>query len=421
MREICLLNDSFPPLIDGVSNVVVNYAASIKKRGGEAFVVTPDCPGADDGAFCFPVVRYPSVDLRHQFGYTAGKPFLPKTVMELEKHDISLLHSHCPVASNFLGRELRERFDVPLVMTYHTKFDIDIANAIKGKILQAGFIKALVESVSSVDELWVVSRGAGENIRSLGYTGDYIVMPNGVDMPRRCASDEEIFKATAGYDLPQDVPLFIFVGRLMWYKGLRIIIDALAALRSQDIDFRMVFIGGGGDEKEVRKNVSELHLDDKCFFTGPVHDRGIIAAWYTRADLLLFPSTFDTNGLVVREAAACGLATVMVGGSCAAEGVTGGLNGIFIEENAASLAVCLARLSQDRARMRQIGENASRDLYLSWEDAVKTAQERYGIVIENYRNGTRRNRRSNITDEMLALHCDLIEAYERITGSRTRR
>ena len=416
MSEICLLNDSFPPLIDGVSNAVVNYATNITRSGNKAFVVTPDYPGADDSAFDFPVVRYPSVDLRKHFGYTAGNPFLPKTVRGLEKHDISLLHSHCPIASNFLARELRELFNVPLVMTYHTKFDIDIANAIRGKILQGGLIKALVESVSSVDELWVVSNGAGENIRKLGYKGDYIVMPNGVDMPRRRACQAEIDAATAGYDLPQDVPVFVFVGRLMWYKGLRIILDALAALRSQDIGFRMVFIGTGGDEQEVRKYVSQLRLEDKCFFTGPIRDRNTIAAWYTRADLLLFPSTFDTNGLVVREAAACGLATVMVGGSCAAEGVTGGLNGLFIEENACSLAVCLAKVSGDRQRMRQIGENASKDLYLSWEDAVKTAQERYGTVIENYRSG-KRNRRNKFTDELLALHSSLIEMYEHLNGS----
>ena len=74
-----------------------------------------------------------------------------------------------------------------------------------------------------------------------------------------------------------------------------------------------------------------------------MHDREIVRAWYTRADLLLFPSTFDTNGLVVREAAACGLGSLLVRGSCAAEGITDGRNGILIEENAASLAAVLGR------------------------------------------------------------------------------
>lgn len=410
--EICLLNDSFPPQIDGVENTVVNYAQRIQGDKYGAVVAVPSYPDADDSAFSFPVVRYPSVDLRKQIGYMAGNPFLPKTLLELKKRNISLLHSHCPAASNYLARGLRELLDVPLVMTYHTKFDIDISNAVRGKLFAAGVIKALVENVSAVDELWVVSNGAGENIRSLGYKGDYIVMPNGVDMPRRRASQDEIVSATAGYDLPAGVPVFLFVGRMMWYKGLRIIIDALAALRSQDIDFRMVFIGGGGEETEVREYVSSQKLDNKVFFTGKIYDRGVLAAWYSRADLFLFPSTFDTNGLVVREAAACSLGTVMIGGSCAAEGVTNGRNGLFIEENAASLAVCLARAVQNPDFLRKLGENASSELYLSWDDSVANAVERYGTVIENYRSG-KYQRKRDLTDEMFSLRGDFLDAVDR--------
>lgn len=416
-QEICLLNDSFPPIIDGVANAVVNYAQNISESRFSAFVVTPDCPGADDSNYSFPVVRYPSIDLRKRLGYTAGKPFDAKTLLKLGKRNVTLLHSHCPIASNFLARELREELDVPMVMTYHTKFDIDIANAIRGRLLQHGAVKALVESVSSADELWVVSNGAGENIRSLGYEGEYIVMPNGVDMPRKRASDGEIAAAVSGYDLPPDVPVFLFVGRLMWYKGLKIILDALAALRSQNLDFRMVFIGGGGDEAEVKAYASGLGLDGKCFFTGPIYDRSTICAWYSRADLFLFPSSFDTNGLVVREAAACSLATVMIGGSCAAEGVSNGINGLFIEENAASLAVCLARVVDRPEFLKALGEKASEDLYLSWQDAVKAATERYEVVIDNYRSG-KRNRRHDLTDEIISLGSDLLEAYERIDDRR---
>lgn len=68
------------------------------------------------------------------------------------------------------------------------------------------------------------------------------------------------------------------------------------------------------------------------FFTSPQYDRSVIRAWYCRGDLFLFPSTFDTNGLVVREAAACELASVLVRGSCAAEDITDGRNGFLIEE-----------------------------------------------------------------------------------------
>ncbi|MBQ7713407.1 MAG: glycosyltransferase, partial [Oscillospiraceae bacterium] len=213
------------------------------------------------------------------------------------------------------------------------------------------------------------------------------VMANGVDVPRGGVDDATVVAATAEYDLPHDVPMFLFVGRLMWYKGLRIILDALAALKAQGTAFRMVFIGDGADGKEVRATAHELGLDDVCFFTGAISDRETIRGWYTRADLFLFPSTFDTNGLVVREAAASATATVMVAGSCAAEGVTDGQNGFFIEENAPSLAAKLTALCADRDAMRRVGENAQSQLYLSWEDAVARAYERYEIVIDDYRSG----------------------------------
>ena len=386
-HTICLLNDSFPPLIDGVANAVVNYAKNIEAHHGHAVVATPSVPGADDSVFSFPVLRYPSIDTRKLVGYVAGYPFSPETARRLQDEHTALLHTHCPVASTILARELRDVLDTPLVLTYHTKFDIDVAKAVKGKLLRESAIRALVQNVSACDEVWVVSRGAGENLRSLGYEGDYIVMENGVDVPRGVVSDEEVTAATAGYDLPRGVPMFLFVGRLMWYKGLAIILDALAALREQGVAFRMVFVGDGGDGAQVRETAHALGLDDVCFFTGAIADRETIRAWYSRADLFLFPSTFDTNGLVVREAAASGTATVMIAGSCAAEDVTDGQNGFFIEENAASLAAKLTELCVDRGAMCRVGENAQRELYVSWEEAVARAYERYEVVIDNYRSG----------------------------------
>lgn len=355
-HTICLLNDSFPPIIDGVANAVVNYAENIEKHHGHAVVVTPAVPGADDSGFPFPVVRYPSIDTRRLVGYVAGYPFSPETALRVREEKVELLHTHCPIASAILAR-------------------------------------------------------------SLGYEGAYTVMENGVDVPRGRVSAAAVAAATAGYDLPDGVPLFLFVGRLMWYKGLHIILDALRALREQGQDFRMVFIGAGGDEKEVRAEVETLRLSDRCFFTGSIADRETLRAWYSRADLFLFPSTFDTNGLVVREAAASGCPSVLIAGSCAAEGVTDGRNGFLIEENAVSLCAKLTALCADREAMRRVGENAMRELYLSWEDAVARANERYAVVLDRYRSG-KYPKHERFSDEFFNTQGDLMEAMSRVAEMR---
>ena len=385
--NVCLVNDSFPPEIDGVANAVTNYAALINGGLGAATVVTPSNPEADDAAFPFPVCRYPSLDTTKLVGYRAGLPFSPEIQNSLEGDGFDIIHSHCPISSTLLARLLRERIDVPLVMTYHTKFDIDIANAIRSKILQEEAKRLLVQNIAACDEVWTVSRGAGENLRSLGYAGDYIVMPNGVDFPRGRVEDSLVRQVTEDYDLPEDLPVYLFVGRMMWYKGIRIILDALKELKTAGEDFRMVFVGSGGDREEIIAYCQDLGLTDKVFFCPAIHDRQLIRAWYCRADLFLFPSTFDTNGLVVREAAACALASVLISGSCAAEDVTDGVSGFLIEENSAAMAAKLRALCGHREIMRQVGRQAQQQLYISWEEAVSRAYQRYGAVIDNYRRG----------------------------------
>ena len=398
--KVCLINDSFPPTIDGVATAVKNYAQYITQDHGSAAVITPYYPDVDDSQYPFPVYRYPSLDLTKQLGYRAGIPFSPELMGTVENAGFQILHSHCPITSTLLARALRDRLRVPLVLTYHTKFDIDIANAVQSKLIQAESIRLLVKNIEACDEVWTVSRGAGENLRSLGFSKPYTVMPNGVDFPRGRVSDEAVARETAGLDLPGELPVYLFVGRMMWYKGIRIILDGLKALRDEGRDFRMVFVGGGGDKEEIVAYAHELGLDDRTIFVEPIRDRERIRAWYCRADLFLFPSTFDTNGLVVREAAACALPSVLVRGSCAAEDAADGETAFLIEENAASMADCLRRLHGRRELVRQVGAEAQRQLYLSWEDAVANACEGYGAVIEKYRSGGY-PARSGSADEVL--------------------
>ena len=414
-NAICLLNDSFAPVIDGVANAVMNYAKNLSSDEESSVVITPDYPGADDSQFPYPVLRYPSLDLRKSTGYTAGIPFAPDILRSLEPYHVQLLHSHCPIVSTMLARELRQVLDVPLILTYHTKFDIDIANIMHSRALQEASKRALLENINACDEVWAVSQGAADNLRSLGYEGECVIMHNGVDLPRGRVCQAQIDAVTEGFDLPAQVPVYLFVGRIMWYKGLRIILDALAALDQEKRDFRMVFVGGGGDFDQVKAYSEKLGLAKKVFFAGPVHQREALRAWYCRADLFLFPSTFDTNGLVVREAAACALGSVLIAGSCAAEGVTNERNGLLIEENAQSLAHCLCGLSKEA--MSLIGSYAQKELYLSWEDAVKAARERYQVVIDRYNSGAYAPYRRHM-EPIFKANGELMEGLARLEDQR---
>lgn len=417
-QTVCLLNDSFPPLIDGVANTVLNYANHLQNSPFQPVVITPSHPDAKDDAFPYPVLRYPSIQATRFEGYPAGIPFSPEIPRFLDGRNVSILHTHCPIMSTFMARQLRQITGAPLVLTYHTKFDIDIEHVIHTKPLQLAAKKALVANISACDEVWAVSRGAGENLRSLGYEGDYVIMPNGVDMPCTPASDALVSAATGEYDLPEGVPVYLFVGRMMWYKGLKIIADALTALHARNQDFRMVWIGTGDDFQEIREYAVSCGIEKQCIFTGAIHDRELLRGWYTRADLFLFPSTFDTNGLVVREAASCDLASVLIRGSCAAEGVTDGRNGFLIGENPESLVALLLTVSRETCK--EVGHCAARELYLSWEDAVKLARERYNVILEKQKQGAYLPHREPI-EGMMKINGELMDALAKVSAHRRRR
>jgi len=386
--NVCLMNDSFPPLIDGVANCVVNYANVISNGLGEATVVTPEHPEANDETFPFPVMRYKSMPITEKLcGYRAGYPFSSSRLGRLASSGFDIIHSHCPFASTLMARVLREKTDAPIILSYHTKFDVDIRRALPNKMLAERAISFVVNNISACDEVWTVSRGAGENLRSLGYKGDYIVMENGVDFPCGRAEKTEVEQLRALYGLEEDIPVFLFVGRLLWYKGLRLAFDALKILSDKGIDYRMLVVGDGLDRAEMEEYVGGIGIKDRVIFAGAVTDREDLRVYYTAGDLFVFPSLYDTNGIVVREAAACGVAALLIEGSCAAEGITHGRTGILTKEDTGAVAAELEFAASHLDEVRQIGQRAMEQIYISWETAVSRAYERYHAVAENVRAG----------------------------------
>lgn len=403
--KVCLLNDSFPPVIDGVVNVMMNYADYLMKdHDARVMVGTPAYPGADYSSYAYPVVAYPSLDTAAVTnGYRTGNPFSGKNVSRLADFAPDIIHSHCPASATVIARLLREVTNAPVVYTYHTKYDVDIKRYVKIKPLAEEGVQAMVSNIEACDDIWVVSKGAGESLRALGFKGEYLVMNNGVDFAKGRVADEQVIEATKEYDLPEGCPVYLYVGRMITYKGLPIILDALKKVKDAGQDYRMVFVGKGPDKEMLEERAKELGIWENCIFTGPIYDRDVLRAWNTRADLFLFPSTFDTNGLVVREAAACGLASVLIKDSCAAEGITDGRNGFVIDENADAMASLLIAIGNDLPMLREVGSHAMDEIYLSWQDCVDAAYKRYQYVLEMKQRGAYDKRRKDASDYLVSL------------------
>ncbi|MBQ2676483.1 MAG: glycosyltransferase [Clostridia bacterium] len=374
--KIGLFNESFPPTVDGVANAVYNYAKNIDANHGRVTVVTPKYPNVIDD-YPFEVYRYGSFDVSKKLGYRVGNVLSLKTYNDLINEKFDLIHIHSPFASSVIADLVSKfRHKVPIVFTYHTKYDIDIKKRIPTKAFQKIAMKFLLRNINLADEVWVVTEGAAESLRNIGYTGKYRVMENGTDFPLGRADDKIVDKIRAQYGLDKNQLTFLFVGRMMWYKNVGLILDALK-LVADDIDFKMVFVGDGVDRPAIEQYAKRIGLGDKTVFAGTVYDREVMRGFFSSADLFMFPSTYDTAGLVVKEAAACELPSILVEKSCAAEGVQHDFSGFLCSETAEDMADKIKCAVKDKEHLREVGKNAQKYVYLSWEDAVKRAYNRY--------------------------------------------
>lgn len=414
--NVSLINDSFPPVIDGVANVVVNYAKILHEEGlANVTVGTTKYPKVDYSVYPYKVVPYKSFNTtKFVNGYRTGNPLDIMGLKALTDSKPDIIHTHSPFISTIMSRMLRFNSDAPVVFTYHTKYDYDIAKAVKFELIQKEAIKTIIENISACDEVWVVSKGAGENLKSLGFEGEYRVVSNGVDYERGRSSKEQVDEINKEYDLPEGIPVFLYVGRLELYKNILLIIDGLKKLEDEGIDYRFVVVGKGIDEAKIKEEAALKLKPEHVIFTGPVYDREKLKAIYTRGDLFLFPSTYDTNGIVVREAAAAGIGSMLVANSCAAEGITDGRNGFLVEENPESIGEFLKKIYNQIEYMHQVGDNAMNEIYISWADSVHDAYNRYNELIEMKKSGELVLKHNKLSSTMINIKSDFWERYDKV-------
>jgi len=386
--KIAIGSDAFPPTTDGISNVAQSYAAVLNKNHCKATIITPKNPNQQDKKYPYEIFRYKSWWVPTKEGYSVGWPFKDKLHYEIINRNFDLLHSHAPLATSYYFRCVNRKKRIPTVLTYHTKYEFDIEKRVPTKWAKNFAKNFILNNINSADEVWVTSSGTADSLKKLGYTGDYIVMPNGCDMPKKDFTDDEIKEIKKEFGIPDNMPIFIYAGRMIWYKNIRQIFKACKILKNLNYDFRLILLGFGADELAIKRLYRQLDLKDKIIWTGKILDRNKIQKYYAASDILLFPSTFDTNGLVVREAASCNTPSLLIEGSCAAEGITDNETGFLCRDNSISIAEKLITVMHNKPLLKTTGKNAQKEIYISWDDAVAKAYSRYKTVIENfYKNG----------------------------------
>lgn len=378
-----IFNDSFPPILDGVTLTVENYVHWLGKLGRKPCVVTPWNPVSEE--IGCDVMKYFSLPIQsrkpYRYGYPKLDPFIWK---RLRDTNFRIVHAHCPFSSGRLGVYVKKRSGVPLIGTFHSKYKEDLKHSFKHAPWMVKIImRRILDFFNSCDEVWIPQAYVEDTVREYGYKGQLIVVENGNDFASIIDGSIKDYKNSAKRKLliDEDEMSLLFVGQHIWEKGLDIIINALKLLKGK-VKFKMHFIGTGYAFDDIREKLDCFGLKDRVRMHGVISDRSTLSLHYAAADLFLFPSFYDNAPLVIREAAAMGTPSVLLKGSTASEVISDRNNGFLTENNPKDFADLIEYVSKNRELLEEVSIGARNSLVRSWEDVVGEVVDRYDTLIK---------------------------------------
>lgn len=378
-------NDSFVPVMDGVTNVVKNYAYWLDRKYGECYVATPAYPGFVDREE-FPVLRYYSVPLKKREPYRFGLELLDINFRSTIKNiPFDIVHAHCPFTSGAVAQQIAKKKNIPIVATFHSKFYDDFKQVLKVDAFAKMCTKLVIDYFNKVDQVWTVSRGTADTLREYGYKGSIEIVPNGSDFVVPENMDSLITQTEEKLNLKKDDLVFLFVGQHIWQKNIKLLVDALNNLTQKGIKFHMFFVGDGYAKEELEAYVKELGLDGTIVFLGKILDRDYLRSLFARADLFLFPSIYDNAPIVIQEAAAVGTPSLVIAGSNASEEIIDNTNGFHSENDPESYSNRIIQIINDKETLKNAGIAAQKTIYRNWENIIDEVYERYSEIIKSYK------------------------------------
>ncbi len=315
--RVALYTETFLPKIDGIVRVVCLTLEHLQRRGIQAVVVAPEqgmreYAGAQViGVPCVPNPVYPEgrIGFPTLGAYRKVKAFAP-----------DLIHSFHPVNIGMMGVVHGHWLHKPILSSFH----LDIAHmaAHYGMPFLGMLLKHLVtygfnqSAYSLAPSRLMQAKMRAEGVKKVGW------WQRGVDAeqfhPRFRRAD---VRAALSDGHPEDV-LLLYVGRLAPEKNL----EGLRTVLENVPNTRLALVGGGPQREALEAHFADLPVHFAGYRTG----RGLAEA-YASADIFVFPSAFESFGLVILEAMAAGLPVVSTRVGGAGDLITEGETGYTVE------------------------------------------------------------------------------------------
>lgn len=307
--RVAMFTNVYLPNTNGVVVSIEAFRKALTLLGHHPYIFAPDSgPIADRAPYVF---RYPAVELPLQ-KYPLTLPVSPYVDHLLLNLKPQVLHANHPALLGRVAQRKSEELDLPLVFTYHTRY-ADYAHY--ARPLPEERVKEFIQAwlghfMSGCHQLVVPS----QSIRELLYQdypieSEVAVVPTGVDLARFGQLTRAEARRRLGW--PQSERILISVGRLAKEKNFEQVLQALALLPDE---LRLCLVGAGEELNNLQALAAELGIVERCHFAGLVSFEEI-PTYLSAADLFVFASVTETQGLVTLEAMASGLGVAAVDGS----------------------------------------------------------------------------------------------------------
>ena len=308
--KILFISDVYFPRVNGVSTSIETFRRNLHLLGHTVHLIAPEygTPAADEtGILRVPARRVPfdPEDRLMRYGWVM------KQLDRLRGEHYDLIHVQTPFVAHYLGVKLSRLLDIPCIETYHTFFEEYLYHYIP--LLPKWVTRSLAKRFSrhqgnSLDGMVIPSRPMQRVLQDYGIETTMEVIATGIEPGSFVPGDRSAFREK--FSIPQDRPMLLFVGRVAHEKNIDFLIRVVDQVRRQVEDVLFVIAGEGPARPSLEQEVRKRAMGENVRFIGYLDRHTELNSCYSAADIFIFSSRTETQGLVLLEAMAQGVPLV---------------------------------------------------------------------------------------------------------------